>query len=126
MVLVSIYTILGLAGSIAGKRLNPSSNEDMALFRSLFGVSPRVCLNLWHQHINLPPKAKPKHLLWALLYLKVYGTEQALSGMVHVTRKTYRKWVRIMVGAIAAAAPYVVRLFTFVFLHVVSSFAAKN
>lgn len=113
MVVVNIYTIVGLAGGIAGKQLNFGSSEDMARFKSLFGVSPIVCLDLWCRRLNLPAGATPKHLLWALLYLKVYGSEQVLSGMVHATRKTFRKWVRVMVATIAAAAPNVVSCWCF-------------
>jgi hypothetical protein len=34
----------------------------------------------------------PKNLLWGLLFLKVYGTEDVLSDMVGTTRNTFRKW----------------------------------
>jgi hypothetical protein len=34
----------------------------------------------------------PKHLLWGLLFLKVYGTEDVLSDVVGMKRNTFRKW----------------------------------
>ena len=76
-------------------------------FRSYFGVSAKVCVDLWHR-MSLSLGAKPKHLLWALLYLKTYGTETTLSSRCLVTRKTYRKWVRLMLPRIAELAPHLV------------------
>jgi hypothetical protein len=50
----------------------------------------------------MPKCARPKHLLWALLLLKVYGTETLLSSFVGgVTEKTYRKWAWCFIDGIA-------------------------
>ena len=44
----------------------------------------------------------PKHLFWALLFHKTYGTEAVLAARVRTTPKTYRSRVRQMVIAIAS------------------------
>ena len=36
--------------------------------------------------------AYPSHLLWALLFLKVYSMEAVLSGMIGINEDNYRKW----------------------------------
>ena len=47
-----------------------------------------------------PRKSLPKHLLWAMLFLKSYGPEPFLAGLVGVAEKTWRKWVWLMINAI--------------------------
>jgi len=71
-------------------------------------MAPSSVAVLWHR-IDLPSKAKPKHLLWALMHLKCYGTEFTMSSLLRIRRKTYRKWIGVMVDAIDAIAPDVVR-----------------
>ncbi len=39
-----------------------------------------------------PKDARPKHLLWALLFLKVYATESINSLICGADEKTCRKW----------------------------------
>ena len=41
------------------------------------------------------------HMMWALMFLKMYGKESAMSSMAGVDKKTYRKWVWIFVFIIA-------------------------
>ena len=64
-------------------------------FKSHFGASPQICADIW-QMINpreeISSYAKPVHLLWALMLIKVYATEEVLSGIAGVTEKTFRKW----------------------------------
>jgi hypothetical protein len=70
----------------------------------MFGTSPKVCALLW-QKIDLslmPNGAKPCHLLWALMFLKLYCAEPVLAtlaGGVH--EQTLRKWVWLFVDAIS-------------------------
>jgi hypothetical protein len=70
-------------------------------FRSFFGISLEVVLNLWGlfaKHNLHLCKVKIKHLLWALYFMKVYPTELPsclLLGGSHgaIDPKTMRKWV---------------------------------
>ena len=65
-------------------------------FRAMFGVSSRTAHLLW---ITLdidvlgPRGGKRIHLLWMLMFLKEYCTQDSLSGLCGVTRNTFRKWV---------------------------------
>ncbi len=54
-------------------------------FRQLFGIPPWICSKIWTflaARNALPPNAKPRHLLCALLFLKVYGTEEVHSAFM--------------------------------------------
>ena len=85
---------------------------------SSFGTPPNVCSILWHKidpyntffdekETNSGKAVHPRHLLWAILWLRVYETEENLRIMVanppslRVVEKTFRKWVHIFVRAIS-------------------------
>lgn len=74
-------------------------SEDRG-FRALFGVSQDVCCLAWEwcrNHKRAPRHGmKGIHLLWALHFLKSYNTEDENASWAHTTRKTFRKWVWIM------------------------------
>jgi hypothetical protein len=60
--------------------------------------------HLWSlaaQHRVFSNEVKVKHVLWALLFLKTYGNEAQMSAMAQVDRKTFRKWIWIVVPGIA-------------------------
>ena len=65
---------------------------DDRTFRTLFGVSPEVCVDLW-QICKFKKSTRPKHLLWALLFIKVYATEDVLCSIAHTNRRTFRDWM---------------------------------
>ena len=44
--------------------------------------------------------AEPKHLLWALLFLKVYASEQVIRKFTGADEKTSRKWIWLFIGYI--------------------------
>ena len=44
---------------------------------------------------------KPKHLLWALIFLKTYSTESSLAVAIGADEKTLRKWIFIIIYAIS-------------------------
>jgi hypothetical protein len=89
-------------------------------FRTLFGLCTNVCSVVWNR-CDFPTGTKPKHLLWALLFLKVCSTEPTLIAIVgdRPNRKTFRTWVWGVIRGIAAKAPAVVRVapvFVFILL----------
>ena len=49
----------------------------------------------------MPIKAEPKHLLWALLFCKVYGSESVHHNLTGADEKTLRKWIFIFLGLIS-------------------------
>ena len=79
----------GITGRAAGLHSVPQKRR----FRCLFGVTPQVCSNIWQMMgERLPNGGQQQHLLWGLLFLKIYGTEDVLSSLAGVDRKTFRKW----------------------------------
>ncbi len=73
-----------------------------------------------------PKKSKPKHLLWALYFLKVYPREgpgcSAVGGSKSaIDPKTMRKWVWLFFEHIAELADHVVSFFPHCVLSAVVS-----
>lgn len=63
-------------------------------FRSLYGVGAAHCEILW-MHISTQQPyhtLKPKYLLWGLMFLKVYSTEEVHGRLCNVTRTSFRTW----------------------------------
>ena len=72
----------------------PTDHQERQ-FRSQFGISWFICEDIWNmldQH-KFNRNREPKHLLWALLFVKVYGNEATHCKMVGTSPKTFRKWV---------------------------------
>ena len=88
-------------------------------FRALFGTSPKVCRILWDKvyEESTPRGAKPKHLLWALLFCRVYNTEHVNASMAGCDEKTFRKWSWVFVEAISDLQHEVVSLIILFTIH---------
>ena len=72
---------------------NRSNVLSDRIFRALFGVTSNVCAIIWAKlEVNVTTDKDPNHLLWGLLFLKVYSTEEVHSSLVGTTVKTLRKW----------------------------------
>ena len=83
--------------------------SDISDFRREFGacfsMSPNMCVLVWDEIEDaLPSGVMICHLLWALMLLKVYGMEETMAVMVWTTQKTYKKWVRMVIGEIHSLA----------------------
>ena len=91
---------------------NPNDNQDRE-FRSQFGVSWFVCEDAWNLLQSKKPNKlrQPKHLLWALLFLKVYGNEKTHSVLACCDVKTFRKWSWNVLEDIAELDEIVVCIF---------------
>lgn len=63
-------------------------------FRSFFGVDPAHCEIVWSFICRQCPShdLNPKYMLWGLMFLKIYETEEVHSLLADVTRKTFRFW----------------------------------
>ena len=86
---------------------------DTEICESLIGTSYQVCSELWNlispTDIENLKGGHPKHLLWALLFLKCYCTEPILTRVVGgVDGKTFRKWAWLFVSAMAGLKQRVV------------------
>jgi hypothetical protein len=78
----------------------------MGHFRAMFGAGPNICAIVWGMIIannaSLEDGAKPVHMLWAFMFLKLYCAESvlaALAGGVH--EQTFRKWTWYFVEKIS-------------------------
>lgn len=74
-------------------------------FRAFFGTTVQICAILWNElndHSLLPTRAQHKHLLWALMFLKIYGTEHVMVKLAGCkSEKTFRKWTNVYIIALS-------------------------
>jgi hypothetical protein len=85
-------------------------------FREFFGTSVLVIEKIWElleRNSLLPEGCHPKHLLWALHFMKVYpkqsqGCSAVGASAGAVDPKTHRKWVWAFIDAIANLVDIVV------------------
>ena len=87
---------------ISAKCMKDVKETDKRRFRASYGVSPEVCTQVWHLiYFSLPVIQKIDHLLWALLFMKVYASETVLAGIVEVDEKTFRRHVWTVISSIS-------------------------
>ena len=83
-------------------------------FRSFFGCSPVTCGTIWVKCDGFSKSTKPKHLLWALLFLKSYETEKKLCVLVGIScRQKYRETVWPIIYKLSSLRKKVVSSFSF-------------
>jgi hypothetical protein len=66
-------------------------------------VSPYIVVEIWNQMAEIgvvPYGVEPGHLLWTLMFLKVYAPEPVLCSLCKCDPKTYRKWVWLLLDGI--------------------------
>jgi hypothetical protein len=97
-------------GELLNMRSFKPTLVQMQHFMSHFGVLPTQCSQLWIL-LKVPENGKFKHLLWALLKLKVYTTEEVLSGMAGCDNKTFQKWPDKFISALALLSTWLVSRF---------------
>ena len=82
-------------------------------YTSLFGCNPKVCSIAWdllNRYGLLPEGGREEHLMWTLLFLKTYKTENDLAVLLGgIDEKTLRKWVMLFVQSLAELEGVVVR-----------------
>ena len=90
-----------------------SADKDRRL-RSFFGAPSNVIADLWNRLVNLTRMqqgGQPKHLLWALVFLKNYSTSELLCSIVGwPNTTTYSKWTWYFVRKIAALKDSIISL----------------
>ena len=103
---------------------NEAAGVSEGLFRSLFGVSPRVCVPVYEfirSRITAGvvdeeddtfhyDRFEPKHLLWSLYTMKNYGTNQVMALFLKASPKTLRKWALFGINKISLMHEMVVSL----------------
>lgn len=71
---------------------------EMSEFRGMFGTWWTICAIIWrmmrdHCPNYLVPAAEPKHLLWALAYMKLDISQEVIARAIcGVSPKTFAKW----------------------------------
>lgn len=104
---MSIREVLEREALVIFRRNHRKKSEALAnrQWASHFGTSLEVCVILWEKikpERCMPRGASPKHLLWGLYLLKVYGTGDTSSSNVGgVDDKTWRKWTELFVDALS-------------------------
>ena len=91
-----------------------SKSTERVRFKATFGSSPEVCSLLWDllqpQIKAMPRNARPSHLLWGLLFLKIHSTESVHASLAGgVDEQTFRDWSWRFVYAIERLAPQIAR-----------------
>ena len=76
-------------------------DEKRLRFSSAFGVQEDVAKYIWRTVLKKHHGIKPVHMLWALMFLKLYEPEAAAIQRWKTNRTTYRKYVWIVVNLIA-------------------------
>lgn len=67
------------------------------VFRSLYGVFPHHCSFIWSfSYRKVRKSPSPIHLLWSLIFLKVYHTKSFNSSITGAGPKTFRKMDRTL------------------------------
>ena len=104
MTAVTVENVYVAAKPIIGAA--PPLDRD---FISLFGVTPKVVAAIWNI-TSFDHDVKLKHLLWALVFLKVYSAEKPLMCLCGVkNRHTYRKYVWKVLSSLKQKAQLHVR-----------------
>jgi len=81
-------------GLLSNGRSDGSSHIAMRRFKSNFGVCHRACAYIWDTvgEANRPSESQLIHLLYALLFLKLYNTEHQFKAITGRDEKTFRKY----------------------------------
>ena len=101
-------------------RPDAAASTEIRAFRETFGTSLPIVSMVWSMLLEediLPEGGRPKHLLWALHFLKVYPLQApgcaAVGGSAGaVDAKTHKKWVWAFIDAIAELVDEVVSKIT--------------
>ena len=102
------------------RRPDTAASTKICAFHETFGTSLLVVSKVWSMLLEedvLPEGGRPKHLLWALHFLKVYPLQAPGCAAVGasggaVDPKTHRKWVWAFIDAIAELVDNVVSKIT--------------
>ena len=107
-----------------------SEFEKERTFKNFFGVGWHICAIAWallDDYGKQKEKMEPRHLLWALVFYKVYGTENVHCKIVAEPHragpapKTFRKWVWMVTSELADLSSLVVSKFIIYFIIVNST-----
>ncbi|KAG9400879.1 hypothetical protein AC1031_009602 [Aphanomyces cochlioides] len=81
------------------RRSPATSTTNQRRFTALFGVSISVATLTWEK-MPRPEGAQPWHLLWALMILKIYSSENVHATIAGADEKTFRKWCWLILDSL--------------------------
>ena len=132
----SIFKDLGLtmAGNEHPALAGTSKSEKERTFKSFFGIHWNLCETTWALLDNHGKykRREPRHLLWTLVFYKVYATEKLHCkivkepGKTKPAEKTFRMWVRRVSEELADLNFLVVRMITYFFKQMIISLLSKK
>lgn len=110
-----------LGRDLAGYKTSHCYDTKRRRFVSFFGIEACLVSRLWsmliqHGKLAILRSPKPIHLLWALMFLQVYDTEERNAARCKCDEKTFRKWAWWYAEAVADLDEYVVSLLRLKFL----------
>lgn len=72
-------------------------------FSAMYGRTPDEAYELWEMcGPDILPKTYPKHLFWALMFMKLYLTFDAMGILLDTSLPTLQKWIWKWIEAIAS------------------------
>ena len=90
------------------------TDSEKRMFRATLGVSFPVMSELWNRldpTNNISNRAKPEHLLWTLVFLKVNNSEPVHLQITGCrSRDTFRRWVNRFATAITTLETEIINL----------------
>ena len=85
---------------------------SLCQFKAHFGAPPEVVAEVWDR-IQPPPEGSwAGHLLWMFAFVKMYETENTAASRFGTTKKTWHKWVWIMLAEVQEIMPTVASSFS--------------
>jgi len=89
-----------------------AASTEVRDFKEFFGCLPSIFLALWNLLYTmgyLPEGGTIEHLLWMLMFMKMYPIRKQMSVLCGGADKdTWAKWVFIFLDAVACLEPHVV------------------
>ncbi len=108
---------LEMGMGIMGRHNLVARSTSRRRFRATFGQSPIICSIIWDKieeaRQTMPQGAKTIHLLWAMMFVKLYCCEEVNASLAGCHEKTFRKWCWLFVFAISDLEGEVVSLRNF-------------
>jgi len=96
---VPAETFEDIGRAIANRAKCQCREYELRRFKAFFGCNPARCAQLWWMLFKtkaakdeIGENARPVHLLWGLLFLKIYNTDTVMTGMTGADEDTFRKW----------------------------------
>lgn len=90
---IPAISFLQCSQNLQKKASGLNSQTAFIRFKCLFGVTPLVCEKVWVKlYPSLSSGSQPHHLLWAVLKLKTYATDNVCTVICTCSKKTFLKW----------------------------------